>query len=68
LNYGTNLGATWLSGLSTTATWVAGSTPATVNQNGTWQVGARIYGDTSVKKHITTSGGKVFINNKIVTK
>ena len=43
LDYGKNLGTEWQTGLSTTATWVAGSSPATSNQNGTWQVGARIY-------------------------
>lgn len=43
LNYGTNLGVAYQSGLATTATWTVGSTPATTNQNGTWQVGARIF-------------------------
>lgn len=43
LNYGTNLGPEFQAGLSTTATWVTGTSPQTVIQNGTWQVGARIY-------------------------
>jgi uncharacterized protein YjdB len=43
LNYGTNLGTTWQTGLATTATWIVGSAPETALQNGTWQVGARIY-------------------------
>jgi uncharacterized protein YjdB len=43
LDFGTDLGTEWQTGLSTTATWSAGLTPATANQNGTWQVGARIY-------------------------
>ena len=43
LDYGTNLGTDWQTGLSTTATWVVGSSPTTTNQNGTWQVGARVY-------------------------
>jgi hypothetical protein len=43
LDYGTNLGTVWQTGLSTTAAWVLGNTPATTDQNGTWQVGARIY-------------------------
>ncbi|MFZ0282355.1 MAG: SwmB domain-containing protein, partial [Bacteroidales bacterium] len=43
LNNGTNLGTTWQKGLSTSAKWVAGSSPATTNQNGTWQAGAVIY-------------------------
>ena len=47
LNYGTNLGSTWQTGLSTTARWVADSSPAKANQNGTWQAGAVIYAETS---------------------
>ena len=43
LDYGTNLGAEWQAGLSTTAQWVVGAAPANTNQNGSWQVGARIY-------------------------
>ena len=43
LDYGTDLGTDWQTGLSTTATWVAGSAPGMTDQNGTWQVGARIY-------------------------
>ncbi len=43
LNYGINLGSTWQTGLSKTATWVVNSSPTMTNQNGTWQVGARVY-------------------------
>jgi hypothetical protein len=43
LDYGTNLGSAWQKGLSTTAVWAVGSAPATTNQSGTWQVGARVY-------------------------
>ena len=43
LDYGKDLGADWEAGLSTTAAWAIGSSPTTTNQNGTWQVGARIY-------------------------
>jgi hypothetical protein len=43
LDYGTDLGTVWQKGLSTTATWTAGTSPATADQNGTWQVGARVY-------------------------
>lgn len=43
LDYGTNLGTGWQTGLSTSAAWNTGSTPATTNQNGTWQAGAVIY-------------------------
>jgi hypothetical protein len=44
LNYGTNLGSTWQTGLSTSAVWNIGSTPSMANQTGTWQVGARVSG------------------------
>jgi hypothetical protein len=43
LDYGTDLGAEWQAGLATTATWTAGISPETASQNGTWQVGARVY-------------------------
>jgi hypothetical protein len=43
LDYGTNLGSAWQTGLSTTAVWIVGSAPTTTIQNGTWQVGARVY-------------------------
>jgi uncharacterized repeat protein (TIGR02059 family) len=48
LNYGTNLGTTLLSGLSTTAVWTIGTSPYAADQNGTWQVGARIYAGSFV--------------------
>jgi hypothetical protein len=42
LNYGTDLGSAWQTGLSIDAVW--GTTdPATTIQNGTWQVGARLF-------------------------
>ncbi len=43
LNYGTDLGTSFQAGLSVKASWVVGSSPATTNQNGPWQVGAIIY-------------------------
>jgi hypothetical protein len=43
LDYGTDLGSNWITGLSIKAVWVPGSSPATKDQNGPWQVGARIY-------------------------
>jgi hypothetical protein len=43
LDYGTDLGATWQTGLSTNASWSVGSNPAVANQNGSWQVGAILY-------------------------
>jgi len=48
LDYGTNLGTEWKTGLSVTAIWKVGASPATTNQNGKWQVGARIYDADSV--------------------
>jgi hypothetical protein len=43
LDFGIDLGASWQTGLTTTAKWVVGSAPDTTNQNGPWQVGARLY-------------------------
>jgi len=48
LDFGTNLGAEWQTGLSTTAQWLLGTSPTTANQNGAWQVGARLYQHSSV--------------------
>lgn len=60
LNYGTDLGAEFNTGLATNATWTVGSMPATAVQNGTWQVGARIYASTAPyagpEWYVTTSG------------
>lgn len=42
LDYGTDLGDAWRAGLSIKAKWSTVS-PDTTNQNGKWQVGARIY-------------------------
>jgi hypothetical protein len=43
LDYGTVLGSKWKEGLSLKSTW-GSKDPDTKAQNGTWQVGARIYG------------------------
>jgi hypothetical protein len=43
LDYGTNLGSAWSTGLSATASWIVGVAPETTDQNGTWQAGARIF-------------------------
>lgn len=43
LDFGKDLGTAWQTGLSTSAVWVVGSAPATANQNGNWQVGARLH-------------------------
>ena len=42
LDYGTGLGSAWQAGLSLAAVW-GKANPDTTNQNGKWQVGARIY-------------------------
>jgi uncharacterized protein YjdB len=57
LDFGINPGTEWQTGLSTTATWRAGSSPATTVQNGTWQVGARIYAPQIIySSQISVSG------------
>ena len=43
LDYGKNLGSDWEAGLSTEARWMVGSSPSIINQNGKWQVGARLH-------------------------
>ena len=43
LDYGTNLGIDYSTGLATDASWNVGITPNTTIQNGTWQVGAVLY-------------------------
>ena len=53
LDLGKNLGVEWQSGLSIAAVWDVGSSPATENQNGTWQVGARVYQDSIPVNKIT---------------
>ena len=56
LDYGTNLGAVWQSGLSVNAIW--GTTdPANTDQNGTWQVGARIYNLPVSSINVISAGG-----------
>jgi hypothetical protein len=48
LDYGTDLGAMWETGLSTSAVWTVGVAPTTMNQNGSWQVGARVFAPAGV--------------------
>lgn len=50
LDYGTDLGTEWRAGLSISATWST-TNPATTDQNGTWQAGARVF-STSFEKQI----------------
>lgn len=56
LDYGTNLGSKWQTGLSIDAIW-DGTDPEMTDQNGTWQVGARIY--SSEKEIITGIPGSL---------
>jgi Right handed beta helix region/Bacterial Ig-like domain (group 2) len=56
LDYGTNLGATWQTGLATSATWAVGSAPATAVQNGNWQVGAYVFASSSPTYYVSTTG------------
>ncbi len=55
INYGTDLGSTWNTGLSTSAVWTVNSAPATSVQNGTWQVGARVYAAIGVTTPTVTT-------------
>lgn len=76
LDYGINLGSDWQTGLSTTAQWIVGKSPSTVNQNGSWQVGARIYQKPTIVEisiigeggvnTITSSNGSLQLYSKIV--
>jgi hypothetical protein len=43
LYHGTNLGELWQDGLSISAKWIPGSSPAISRQKSSWQTGARIY-------------------------
>ena len=76
LDFGTNLGSTWQTGLSTTATWIVGTSPETALQNGTWQVGARIYTSevvpvsgisvTAGSSNITTDNGTLQLSATVL--
>ena len=62
LNYGKSLGLEWQTGLSTTTGWVPGTSPATTNQNGTWQVGARVYAPATIPVNTIKINGGTSIN------
>ena len=62
LNYGKTLGQEWQSGLSTTSVWVPGVSPATTAQNGTWQVGARVYAPATTPVNSIKINGGTSIN------
>jgi uncharacterized protein YjdB len=77
LDFGKDLGDEWETGLSTSANWIAGTSPETAYQNGTWQVGARIYpgpipvssilvtGDAGATS-ITTDNGTLQLNAAVL--
>ena len=59
LDYGTDLGSSWQRGLSENAVWGTAD-PETTNQNGAWQVGARIYSSQRIPVtniYVTGAGG-----------
>ena len=58
LDYGTNLGAGWVEGLSVDAKWGTTS-PATATQNGKWQVGAVIYKEIVTPAPVPVYSGSV---------
>lgn len=65
LDYGTNLGSGWETGLAEDAVW-GQSDPKTSVQNGTWQVGARIYSAQMIPVSVISvsgEGGSAIINN-----
>lgn len=59
LNYGTNLGSEFATGLATTATWVVDIDPSLTTQDANWQVGARVFEgeipDNATIPQVTTS-------------
>jgi hypothetical protein len=65
LNYGTDLGTEWQTGLSTSATW-SSLYPAISAQNGTWQAGARVFapssGDQIVKIYPNPAFNHIYIS------
>ncbi|MDP4223173.1 MAG: discoidin domain-containing protein [Bacteroidota bacterium] len=63
LNYGTNLGTAWQTGLSPSAGWTTGSAPSTTNQNETWQVGAIIYAEPAPP--VTPPPDPVYVSSSI---
>lgn len=63
LDYGTDLGSEFNTGLATTATWVVNSSPATQVQNGTWQVGARIYAPVAPTPYLNVSTNAITVNS-----
>lgn len=65
LNYGTDLGTEWITGLSASATW-SSLYPATAAQNGTWQAGARVFtpssGDQVIKIYPNPAFNHIYVS------
>ena len=70
MDYGTNLGSLWSTGLSLSATWTVGASPQTQTQGDTWQVGSRVFASavipTPSKGVIKDEGRYVIYNDKII--
>ena len=62
INHGKKLDTEWQTGLSTTASWIPGISPVTTNQNGTWQVGARVYASAITPVNSIKINGGTSIN------
>ena len=62
LDFGINLGDEWKTGLSTTAKWIPGLPPSIANQNGVWQVGARIRENIEKPDSISSESFNIYPN------
>ncbi len=58
LNYGTNLGSAWQTGLTANAGWSTSTMPATANQGAIWQVGARVAQNTILTPAVLPNPGQ----------
>lgn len=63
LDFGKDLGIEWKTGLSISAKWVVGESPATTDQNGKWQVGAIVNDKPSASTKVPDDGNST--NNAI---
>lgn len=65
LNYGTDLGTDYISGLSATAIW-GSLNPSTAVQDGTWQAGARVItsgsGDKTIKIYPNPAFNQIYVS------
>jgi hypothetical protein len=67
LDYGTDLGAEFQTGLSVSAEW-SSNNPSTAAQNGPWQAGARVFapdsGDQIIKIYPNPASNQIYISIK----